>query len=268
MKRLGLIQSRGIGDIIIALPIAKYYHDRGWQVCWPIDRRFLPSFVSAVDYVEFIPFDFEPTLEGFLMKPMRLLKEKGCEKIIPLYSHLSGTSIANADYFRSLKFDEYKYAIAGVPFAEKWNLQIKRDASREQALFDRVVQTERYTVRQTEGSNVRFSYSDADVAAGGQVIDITNLTDNVFDWLLVLERAQLLVLVDSCFANLVDQLNLGVRKKFIFRSDLRFTPVMRSAWEFCAPNAAATPKRAVAACTTNPHDHFSAEDRDGLHRGR
>jgi len=28
-KKLGLIQSRGIGDIIIGLPIAKYYHDRG-----------------------------------------------------------------------------------------------------------------------------------------------------------------------------------------------------------------------------------------------
>ena len=236
MKRLGLIQSRGIGDIIIALPIAKYHHDRGWHVCWPIDRRFLPSFVSAVDYVEFIPFDFEPSIEGFLMKPMRLLKEKGCEKIVPLYSHLSGTSIANADYFRSLKFDEYKYAIAGVPFSEKWNLQLKRNPEREQALYDRVVRSERYAVRQVEGSNFRTMYNDADLARMEQVIDITSITDNILDWLLVLERAQLLVLVDSCFANLVDQLNLTVRKKFLFRSDLRFTPVMRGAWEFCAPS--------------------------------
>jgi len=59
-KTLGLIQSRGIGDIIIALPIAKYYHDRGVEVYWPIDARFLPSFQNAVDYVKFIPFPFHP----------------------------------------------------------------------------------------------------------------------------------------------------------------------------------------------------------------
>lgn len=237
MQKLGLIQSRGIGDIIIALPIAAWYHARGVTVHWPIDRRFLPSFASAVDYVEFIPFDFTPSLDGFLMTPMRLLKDRGCDKIVPLYSHLTNTTIANQDYFRSLKFDEYKYAIAGVPFGEKWNLQIKRNPEREQALFDRVVRSDHYVVRQVEGSNFKAEYTDRDIAAAEQVIDVTDVTDNIFDWLMVFERAQSLVLVDSCFANLVDQLNLPVRKKFLFRSPVNFTPVMRGAWEFCAANS-------------------------------
>lgn len=249
MKTLGLIQSRGLGDIIIALPIAKYYADRGWKVVWPIDQRFLASFAAAVDYVEFLPFDFQPTLDGFLMSPMRTLKARGCEKIITLYSCLSNASISNQAFFNSLKFDEYKYAIAGVPFGEKWNLQIKRDKAREDALFDRVVRSESYAVRQLEGSNCRLAYEDPEIESMEQIVDIESLTDNIFDWLGVLERARLLVLVDSCFSNLVDQLGLGSRKKFIFRSEVRFTPVLRGEWHYvgAAPLAAPTTRPMMVA---------------------
>lgn len=231
MRKLGLIQSRGLGDIIIALPIAKYFHDRGWHVVWPIDQRFLPSFGPAVDYVEFIPFDFTATLEGFLMTPMRLLKACGCERIIPLYSHLNNTSVANADLARSLKFDEYKYAIAGVPFREKWNLSIRRNPEREQRLFDQVVRSPRYSVRQLEGSNCRLRFDAPETPDTDQTIDITPLTDNIFDWLLVLERASSLVLIDSCYANLVEQMGWSKEKTFILRSSANFTPVLQGNWK-------------------------------------
>ena len=233
MKKLGLIQSRGLGDIIIALPIAHYYSERGWTVYWPIDQRFLPSFQAAVDYVEFIPFDFKPSVDGFLMTPMRLLKAQACDKIIPLYSYLSGTTVPNLAFARSLKFDEYKYAVAGVPFAEKWNIQIERAPSREQALFDRVVKQEHYVVRQLIGSDCAAMAPVPGEFSSHQVIDIAELTDNIFDWLLVLEKASLLILVDSCYANLVEQLGIATRKQFLFRSEVSFTPVLRGAWEFC-----------------------------------
>jgi hypothetical protein len=232
MSRIGLIQSRGIGDIIIALPIAKYLSDRGHEVVWPIDARFAPSFIPAVDYVEFVPFEFAPSLDGFLMTPMRLLKSRRCDRIIPLYSYLTNTSVANGALARRLKFDEYKYAVAGVPFFEKWNLKIKRDHSREQALFDRIVRAEKYTVRHLQGSNCHVAYSDATKRAGEQVIDIEPLTENIFDWMLVLEKASSLVLIDSCFSNLVDQCEIQVAKTFVFRSDISFTPVLRGAWTF------------------------------------
>src|SRR5277367_1865517 len=111
-KKLGLIQSRGIGDIIIALPIAKWYHDRGFQVYWPIDGRFFSSFRSAADYVQFIPFPFKPSLEGFLTHPQNLLRSVSCERVVVLYSYLSNVPNAHPGLFGSLKFDEYKYAAA------------------------------------------------------------------------------------------------------------------------------------------------------------
>jgi hypothetical protein len=172
------------------------------------------------------------------MTPMRLLKAQSCDKIIPLYSYLSGTTVPNQAFSRSLKFDEYKYAVAGVPFAEKWNLQFKRDHAREKALFDRVVKQEHYIVRQLIGSNCAATAPVPTEFSSYQVIDIIELTDNIFDWLLVLEKAGLLILVDSCYANLIDQLNLSVQKKFLLRSEIHFTPVFRGAWEISAGSIA------------------------------
>lgn len=231
-RRLGLIQSRGIGDIIIALPIAKYYHDRGVDVYWPIDEKFLPSFKDAVDYVTFIPFNFKPDLDGFLQKPMAMLKAVPCERIVTLYSYLSGTLVSNKAFYGSLKFDEYKYAIAGVPFSEKWNLSIKRDSKREEALFKTVVCKDDYVVVHKHGSNFHKDIVVSQRFKGMQVVEIDEKTPNIFDWLLVLEHARCLILLDSCFANLVDQLGLPNEKIYIFRSEIRFTPVLRGNWQY------------------------------------
>lgn len=238
-ERLGIIQSRGIGDIIIALPIAKWYHDRGIEVHWPIDARFLPSFESAVDYVRFIPFPFEPTAEGFVHRPLRLLKAVPCQQIVSLYSYLSNCAVNVPALFHSFKFDEYKYAVAGVPFAQKWRLKLKRNPERERAFYDRVVRSENYVVVHRQGSSAK---TDAAIPAkfkDHQVIAIEELTDCIFDWLLVLERAKFLLLLDSCFANLVEQLGFPNEKIFVLRSEVRFTPVLRSNWSYCGAKAAA-----------------------------
>ena len=53
---------------------------------------------------------------------------------------------------QSLKFDEYKYAMTGVPFQEKWKLRIKRDAEREEALFQSLEITRPYVLVHDTGS--------------------------------------------------------------------------------------------------------------------
>lgn len=238
-RRLGIIQSRGIGDIIIALPIAKYYHDRGVEVYWPIDERFLPSFKDAVDYVRFIPFAFRPDLEGFLQKPMAMLKAIPCERIVTLYSYLSSTLVSNKAFFGSLKFDEYKYAIAGVPFSEKWKLSIRRDLAREAAFFDSMVKQDDYIVVHRKGSNFDKNIVIPPSYKGMQVIELDEKSPNIFDWLTVLAKARALILLDSCFANLVEQLGFENEKTFILRSEVRFTPVLRGNWTYYGEISAA-----------------------------
>jgi hypothetical protein len=231
-KKLGLVQSCGIGDIIIALPIAKFYHDRGVEVYWPIDERFLPSFRDAVDYVTFIPFPFKPNADGFINTPLKLLNAVSCDRIVTLYSYIANTAINNKTFYACLKFDEYKYAIAGVPFAEKWNLAIKRNPKREQALFDAVVKNPDYVVVHKQGSNARRDVIVPARCKDHQRIEIDERTDCIFDWLMVLEKARFLLLIDSCFSNLVEQLEIKVEKQFVLRSDVHFTPVLLGDWSF------------------------------------
>jgi len=231
-QRIGLIQSRGLGDIIIALPIAKWYHQLGYRVLWPIDEKFHSSFKNTIDYVDFIPFKFEATLAGFYTNPLKILHENKCVKIITLYSYLSKFPIHRIDLYASLTFDQYKYAISNVPFEEKWHLIIRRNKNREDNLFNKLVDQENYIVIQEQGSNFKSNPIIPNEFKNYKKIYINESTDSIFDWLKVIENAKSVFLIDSCFANLVEQLNLKIDKYFIFRSQCNFTPIMKSQWKF------------------------------------
>ena len=228
----GLVQSRGIGDIIIALPIAKYFSDRGYDVFWPIDRRFMSHFVNAAPYVTFLPL--EPSVEPsfYYDIPLAKLREIGCSDIHVLYSALRGREhVVDQKLADYVTFDRYKYAVAGVPFREKWNLSLVRNRKREQALFERLIEKPTYTVCHFQGSAYRVEL-DVPATPETQVIRISEVTDCVFDWITILERAAARVLIDSCFANLVEQLSMTGKKDFIRNPLVPFSPVLINDWEF------------------------------------
>lgn len=236
-NKLGLIQTRGIGDIIIAAPIAQYYIDMGKQVYWPVDSRFYPSVQDAFPQIRFIPIDKNETGEAsmsyFYTKPLEVLKDQGCDQVYCLYSYLSGLNIVNTKLADSLKFDQYKYAVANVPFANKWNLLLSRNNDREQKLFDRLNIRKDYVLVHDYGSNYKIDIKlPDDVVSSYQIVMISELTENPFDWLMVIERASMFVCVDSCFANLAEQMNLCQRKYLYLRSGIQSTPVFINNWQF------------------------------------
>lgn len=235
--RIGLIQTRGIGDIVIAAPIAQHYIDQGHTVSWPVDARFLPFVQAAFPEIDFMPVDTRETGDGtrayFYDTPAALLQARGCGQIFCLYSYLSGLDVVNGKLARSLKFDEYKYAVASVPFDRKWQLRVTRDRVREQALFDRLDIQGPYALLHEFGSNFKLQIDlPPDIVATHQVVRISELSSNPFDWLGVIEHASLFACVDSCFANLAEQLDLCTWKFLFLRSDIGFTPVFRGNWQF------------------------------------
>ncbi len=232
--RIGLIQSRGLGDIVIALPIAKYLFDRGNEVLWPIHEDFVPSFRAAAPYVEFIPIKSD-RLYSMYEVPLERLQSRGCERIVPLYSRLTDRDdIVNKRFAASFRFDEYKYAVAGVPFREKWNLSLVRNREREERLFQEVYPGRDFVVCHLQGSSVKANLDVEAIARGRAVVGITSRTDNILDWISVIERASLRIMIDSCFSNLTEQLQIPGPKIFIRRSEMAFTPVMLGDWTFAA----------------------------------
>ena len=231
-KKLGIIQTRGLGDIIIALPIAKFYVEQGWDVYWPICKQWGEQMDAVAPYVNWIPVEPD-TGQFFWDIPMQMLRSLQVDETLCLYQALTNhPEFSNVPFFQHTSFDKYKYIQAGVPFLHKWRLNecITRNAEREQALYDKYVKNPNYVVAHLESSQQRVNIDlKAMVPAGWQIIEI--IEDGwVFDWLKIIEGAQSIVMTDSCFANLVDQLNIGEDRYFIPQHHIGLTPVHGNHW--------------------------------------
>jgi len=193
----------------------------------------MPSMQQAAPWVKWIPIPADPQGQFFYDVPMARLKNFKCDEIICLYQHLTGHEFASERYFQATKFDQYKYIRAEIPFIQKWQLNkyITRDPAREQALRNQVVTCPDYVVVHLQGSDHRATYDPGIIPEGWQVIEITEQPDTlVLDWLGVIEGAQSIIMVDSVYANLVDQLGLGDDRYFIQRSHVGLTPVLGQHW--------------------------------------
>jgi hypothetical protein len=236
MNLVGLIQPRGLGDIVISLPIAKYYYDQGYAVHMPVFEPFVESFRFAAPYINFHPISKLIDVNDYYIEPLNLLRSLNCTKIFNLMSYMS----TNPEFVQApslaeyLKFDEYKYAVSQVPFREKWNLKIERNFKREQELFSKLSNDscEEYVLIHRKGSNFEIPLSNFnELVKGRKYLEISEATDNIFDWLTLIERASELFMIDSCYANLVDQLNLDNKKTLILRTKNPFTPVFKGNWQ-------------------------------------
>ena len=270
-RKIGIIQVRGIGDAIIALPIAEYYSKMpDTEVFFALDDRFTDSFQYAAPYCTFIPVPFSSfnpehgiSNEYWYETPKKLLEEAGCAEIISFPFHethlLSDTPkeqhslpefqqlikrllgpyegrVTNLGLYKHLKFDEYKYATAQVPFENKWNLNIRRNPRREGEFYHSIVKQlgKKNVVCHLEGSDMKINSSNFNFNPDEyNMIDVVGgKTDNIFDWLRVFENADIIITLDSLFANLVEQLQFTNNKFFIKRSSIYMTPVLKTKWNY------------------------------------
>jgi hypothetical protein len=232
-KRLGIIQSRGLGDLVISLPIAHHYYKEGWDIYWPILEEFIPSMKPTAPWINWIPLPYDPPGYYFWDLPTQRLKNFKVDETLCLYQALTNhPEFSNEIYFQYTKFDQYKYIKAGVPFLNKWRLNecITRNYTREQDLYTKLVKNPNYAVLHLEGSDKKATFDYSTIPEDWQTIEITPITDNIFDWLTILEKAQSLITVDSVYANLIDQLNIGDDRYFIPRSHIGLTPVLAQDW--------------------------------------
>ena len=228
---IAIIQPGKIGDIIICLPIAHYFHRRH-EVIWPIHKSLSPMFEGAVDYVKFIPVD-----SYGLQASLAAIEPYEPKQILPLAFGFQGYERLTNLWIASQKpFDEYKYQIARVPFDQKNRLVIRRDQQREEVLYRKLIKSDRYHVVMTNASDRSIGVEPSPEKAPGARIEITNETDSIFDWLLVLERASAYFMIDSCMVNLVSQMGFkapGVRCWKPGYANERDYPILGDNWTDC-----------------------------------
>ena len=244
MKR-GIIQSRGLGDIIIALPIARYYYEQGEEIVWPICEEFYGSVKNTVPWVSWVPMKTDAQGAFFLAQPLKIFKYHDVDpnQALYLYHYLNvAPELTEPELFNILKFDQYKYWKSGVPFVLKWTLEdcIQRDPAAELSLRSAlgIKQGDRYAVVSMKGSNFQAAVPQGFFDPSVRLISVDdNLTDSIFDWLGVIEGAEAAVCVDSAVANMIDQMGIvGPRLYWIRRSSWDLTPVLGSTWTIIPTN--------------------------------
>lgn len=214
-KKLGLVLPGKIGDIVICLPIAKYYYDLGYDIYWPVYIELIENFINYVDYVNFLPTQ----TANRITESFELLNKIGCEQIVDL-SFTSPGSWDNENTKNYLSqnlrtFDEFRYYLANVDFNKKWTLKINRDFEKEEKLYYSLVNKSKYALVLKQSSDTVLQ-KEIDISNyDGQIIEIKPYTKSVFDWLTLIEKAERLLLIESCFNNLIDQLSIKNNKQIL-----------------------------------------------------
>jgi len=218
MRKVGIIQPGRLGDIIICLPIARWFFERGYEVIWPIQSSYLSNFIEYVDYARFIPIgDLDCSEARKICLPQ-------CNTLLDLSITMLQSHPLNDNFFHQnqhkLSFDAMKYLFANVPFEEKWNLKFNRNPEREEKLLKNLaIPDGQFTLVHMQGSSESFAYKGA-VCETLVVVD--QLTASIFDWCGVIERAGKIVAIDSSFANLVEQFGYDGPKYLVRRTaDIR-----------------------------------------------
>ena len=232
MNKIGIVQPGKLGDLIILLPAAKYLHDKGNKVYWPIYSQYVKMFEEVVDYVNFIPVSnnvytcIKESYKALADKNVKLIKDTAAT-----FPDSASTEmyVALGDG-KKQPFDLFKYNLLNIPIEEKWNFKINRNFEEEEKLYNKLVKNEKYAVINLKHSrgklNYKFDYKD------GQLIEM-NEDYSIFYWLKILEEATTIALVESSISNLVEQLNISGKKILFKKEDNHFMklPVIKNKWQ-------------------------------------
>lgn len=227
-KAIGIVQPGRLGDIIICLPIAKYYSEQGYRVVWPVFDYLVKMLVDRIDYVEFVAVT--SNVYKCVEESKNILSKIDDVKIFDIAatfpdSNCTDEYVSLGDGFGEEKFDEFKYRKCEVPFSEKWKLHINWNEEMVDALYNSYVKSEKYVV---VGLNHSKGKASIKIETDKQIVEL-NENHNIFDWIKILKHAAAIVLVDSAMANLVEQVNLP-NKKILVAKPNQPTPTFKNAW--------------------------------------
>lgn len=202
MKTALIIQPGGLGDIFLCAPIAKYYHDQGYKVVWPVREDFIIH-TKGFWYSEFIPLTdnkymgYSDWLKRCVMQCYDLHKEKKFDLVLDLADR-EGPQKQRLDE----NFEQCKYRLANVPFEEKHSLLFVRSGLRETELNKLIKPPEKYAFVHLEDSlGGRAEMPETDLP----IIEIKPIKDySIIDWYKIIEQASEIYVVESAVHQFLD----------------------------------------------------------------
>lgn len=215
MKKCLLIQPGAFGDIFLCAPIAKIYHDNGYEVHWPITKKFL-KLLERFDYVKPVIISDEildvDWLRSDVMKCINYLETQNFDVIL----NLADRGPHSMAEIPGENFELCKYRLSGIPIEYKHTLIWNRNIKKEEELYNMVVKEKEYILVHLNSSNgVRPS-----LPSGLQypIVEIEEISGfEIFDWYKVIINAKEIYCVESSVHQFMDGIipDIDMIPKFI-----------------------------------------------------
>jgi hypothetical protein len=232
-EKICIVQTGRLGDTIIALPIAKYYYDKGYLVDWVIHERLKPLF-DYVDYINevlVVPNDVDIVYS--VPVAYRLIDSSKYKSVIDLSIGFPGSMVSRYTDTNFLEtFVHVKYHLAGVDVNEKWNLKFNRNEDKENELYQKLVDGDYILIHNaSEDGNVIF-----DIDSEYQKIYFGRVEGyEIFDWYKIILNAKEIYCMDSSLCNFIDVIPdfLDINKFFCpLRTSGWFKPPLKNFIEY------------------------------------
>lgn len=214
-NKLLLIQPGAFGDIFLCAPIAKFYSDKGYEVYWPVTKKFT-STLEYFPYVKPILLSDEILHKDWMRSDvMKILPHlHKYEKVINLADR--GPHPTAQQYWEN--FEQCKYRLAEVPFSEKNNLSWQRKKNKEKELLKFLGlsdQDEYAVIHRVDSHNEAAEIPEINI----KTVEIRELNGfNIPDWFTVIQKAKQIFCVESGIHQFIDGIAAKTTKeKFLLR---------------------------------------------------
>lgn len=187
----------GLGDQIICNGIIRNIHDK---ISKNVVLFCKPEFASTVRFMyRDISVDIH---EGDDHQVSRFLQNIPTNRKISIgHQHIM-------KYINGTTFDCAFYKQVGLNFNKRWtDFYVKRDKEREEMLFKKLELPDNYIFVHDDSSRMFFIKKEYILRPDTYIVrPVASLTNNIFDYLTVMERAAEIHCIDSCFKIMLDSI--------------------------------------------------------------
>lgn len=153
------------------------------------------------------------------------------------YDRIKLVGFQYLDLYSGVSFEKQFYHIAGVNFTKKWDsFFVERDFEREWALFKQVSLKKDYVFLHEDVTRNFIVYREKIKKNYAIFVPDRKLTENIFDYCTIIERAKEIHVIDSSFMFLIDCLDYKNpnQKLYVHRyareNDAWLLPVLKKNW--------------------------------------
>lgn len=201
-KKCLLIQPGAFGDIILCAPIAKIYYDNGYEVHWPVTKKFI-SIIERFEYIKPILLDdrilHTDWLKSDVIKCLEYLNQNNFDIVLNLADRGPHPMANRPDE----TFEQCKYRLSNIPIQYKHFLSWTRNIDKENELYNKMVQHSDYVLIHRISSNGVIPPLPSNIKYPIVEINIIDGFD-IFDWYKVIINAKEIYCVESSIQQFID----------------------------------------------------------------